>query len=331
MLRLMMTPSDCQDNSHPPVSARQDATQTPAHTWARQFQQLAAQQWPLATLYVVATPIGNLADMSARAAYTLHLVDTIAAEDTRTSKALLQAWGINTPLMAAHRHNEASAAEAVIACLAEGKRVALISDAGAPAISDPGARIVHAVRAAGYRVIPIPGPSAVITALMASGATSDENPAFCFAGFPPPKKTARKKWLQQWCSGTAPVVMYESPHRLPATLDDLLAVCGPERRVTIARELTKRFEEICTVRLGDATRWLNEHARRAQGEFVLIVEGAPQLGSGFDRDIDTMLLVLLEMLSTKDASRVAAKLTGVPRDQLYERAIQLRDSSPSTS
>src|SRR5699024_794435 len=162
----------------------------------------------------VATPIGNLTDLSLRGWYALAQADVIAAEDTRSTRPLLQAWGVQTPLMAAHRHNEAMAAEQIVQRLAQGDRVAWVADAGAPAVSDPGARIVRAVREAGYQVVPIPGASAVITALMGTGATSDENPAFAFAGFVPTKQQARRKWFAQWQSFAGPVLMFESPHRL---------------------------------------------------------------------------------------------------------------------
>lgn len=251
--------------------------------WSRVADRVAAQHWPAATLYVIATPIGNLGDLGLRAWQALVRADVIAAEDTRASRTLLDAWGVSTPLMAAHRHNEASAAQAICERLAQGQRVALVSDAGAPAVSDPGARIVRAVREAGYAVVPVPGLSAVIAALMGSGATSDENPAFAFAGFLPAKAVARQRWLRQWCALPAPVVMFESPHRLAATLADLREAGGPARLLTVARELTKRFEEIATMPLGEAADWLAADAHRGQGEFVLIVHQAP--GAQDDRPI----------------------------------------------
>jgi 16S rRNA (cytidine1402-2'-O)-methyltransferase len=292
--------------------------------WRRVAARVAAQHWPKATLYVVATPIGNLGDLTLRASHALSRVDIIAAEDTRASRALLDAWGIATPLMPAHRHNEAAAAQAICERLAQGQRVALISDAGAPAVSDPGARIVRAVHAAGYAVVPLPGPSAVIAALMGSGVTSDENPAFAFAGFPPAKTTARQRWLRPWCALPAPVLMFEAPHRVAATLRDLLELCGPERLCTIARELTKRFEEIATMPLAAAADWLAAQAHRQQGEFVLIVhaqQAAPR-DDGVDGDTDTLLDALLETVSVRDAARVAARVTGLPRDVLYARALE---------
>ncbi|OWT59043.1 16S rRNA (cytidine(1402)-2'-O)-methyltransferase [Candidimonas nitroreducens] len=298
----------------------------PPASWNDLIERVGAQAWPQATLYVVATPIGNLGDLSLRAWQALRRCDVIAAEDTRASRTLLQAWGVDTPLMAAHRHNEAEAAQAIVQRLAEGQRVALVSDAGAPGVSDPGARIVRTVREAGYRVVALPGASAVITALMASGATSDENPAFVFAGFMPPRQASRRKWLAQWCAVPAPVVMFESPHRLAQAVADLLAVCGAGRRLTLARELTKRFEEIVTLPLEQIEAWLAADAHRSQGEFVLIVhQGAEPAAAGADDARTAELLdTLLESLSVRDAARIASKLTGLPRDELYARALARR-------
>jgi 16S rRNA (cytidine1402-2'-O)-methyltransferase len=291
--------------------------------WNRLIERVGGQSWPAATLYVVATPIGNLGDLSMRAWQTLGRCDVIAAEDTRSTRVLLDAWGVATPLMAAHRHNEAGAADAIVQKLASGARVALVSDAGAPAVSDPGARIVRAVREAGYGVVAIPGPSAVITALMASGATSDENPAFAFAGFPPSKAAARQKWLQRWCALPCPIVMFESPHRLAAFIRDVLQVCGPDRKLTIGRELTKRFEQVHTLSLGEAAAWLDEDPHRSQGEFALIVHEAPASESTDDVGASTLTLLdaLLDSVSVRDAARVAAKVTGLPRDTLYAVAL----------
>lgn len=293
-------------------------------TWNRLAQKVADQNWPAPALYVVATPIGNLGDLSLRAWQALAQCDVIAAEDTRASRALLDAWGISTPLIAAHRHNEAGAAQAVLQRLEQGRRVALISDAGAPGVSDPGARVVRVVREAGYTVVAIPGASAVITALMASGATSDENPAFVFAGFAPSKSAARQKWLAQWSAVPAPVVMFESPHRLAASLKDMLEVCGPERHLTIARELTKRFEQVATLPLGQAAEWLAEDAHRSQGEFVLVLHEQAAAPDEDELDAATLELLdtLLEVASVRDAVRVAAKISGRQRDALYAAALE---------
>ncbi|NYT82324.1 16S rRNA (cytidine(1402)-2'-O)-methyltransferase [Alcaligenaceae bacterium] len=301
----------------------------PFPSWKRLAERVDAQHWPASTLYVVATPIGNLGDLSLRAWQALRRCDVIAAEDTRISRALLEAWGVETPLVAAHRHNEAQAAQTILERLAQGQRVALVSDAGAPAVSDPGARIVRAVREAGYGVTAIPGASAVITALMASGATSDENPAFIFAGFVPPKSGARQKWLQRWCAVPAPVVMFESPHRLAASIRDMLEVCGAERKLTVARELTKRFEQVHTVALGDALAWLEGDSHHGQGEFVLIIHESESRDTDDEMDPAalTLLDALLETVSVRDAARIAAKVTGLPRDVLYARALARQASA----
>lgn len=300
-------------------------------TWKRLIERVGAQHWPASTLYVVATPIGNLGDLSLRAWDALSRCDVIAAEDTRASRALMDAWGVSTPLIAAHRHNEAAAAQSIVERLAQGERVALVSDAGAPAVSDPGARVVRAVRAAGYGVVAIPGASAVITALMASGVTSDENPAFVFAGFAPAKAGARQKWLQRWCAVPAPIVMFESPHRLAAIMKDLLEICGPERELTIARELTKRFEQIHTLPLADAAAWLAQDAHHSQGEFVLIVHEAQKTDTDDETDESVLVLLdaLLDSLSLRDAARVAARVTGLPRDVLYAKALARQKSAHS--
>ncbi|ALM85713.1 16S rRNA (cytidine(1402)-2'-O)-methyltransferase [Bordetella sp. N] len=299
--------------------------------WTRIADRVAGQQWPASTLYVVATPIGNLGDLTLRAWQALVRADVIAAEDTRESRVLLDAWGIATPMMSAHRHNEAEAAGAIVARLEQGQRVALISDAGAPAVSDPGARVVRAARAAGFAVVPVPGPSAVITALMGSGVTTDENPAYAFAGFPPTKSMARVRWLERWSALPAPVVLYESPHRVAATLQDMLAVCGPRREVTVARELTKRFEEIATMPLGEVANWLTAQAHRTQGEFVLILHSTGvDPNSDDDAATDALLDALLDALSVRDAARVAARITGLPRDVLYSRALERKQREEQT-
>lgn len=292
-------------------------------TWQRLTERTTTQDWPVSALYVVATPIGNLADLSLRAWQTLLQCDVVAAEDTRVSRSLLDTWGIGTPLMTAHQHNEAQAAQAIVERLAAGERVALVSDAGAPAVSDPGARIVRRVRKEGYRVIPIPGPSAVIAALMGSGVTTDENPAFVFAGFMPPKATARRQWLHDWCFLSAPVVMFESPHRLQAAVTDIADVCGPDRMLTFARELSKRFEQIETVAAGQAVDWLAADAHRLQGEFVLIVHQQAKVKQDEEGNPEDIRLAdaLLESLSVRDTARVLAKASGMSRDAAYKLAL----------
>ncbi|WP_169293326.1 16S rRNA (cytidine(1402)-2'-O)-methyltransferase [Advenella sp. EE-W14] len=295
--------------------------------WKKVMADLEQQSWPQACLYVVATPIGNLADISPRAIFALSHADVIAAEDTRSSRVLLNAWGITTPLMAAHRHNEARAAQDIIRLLQEGKRVALVSDAGAPAVSDPGGRIVREVRQQGLLIRPIPGASAVITALMGSGVSSDENPTFAFAGFVPQKSAARQQWLRKWGGMDAPVVMFESPHRIQAFCRDLLLVCGADRQLTVARELTKRFEQIVTLPIGELEEWFMQDAHRQLGEFVLILDAAPKADEDelMDR-ANELLKVLLETVSVKDSVKIATQLTGLARDVVYSRALELKNA-----
>ena len=294
--------------------------------WQRLNERVEAQDWPAGALYVIATPIGNLADLTLRAWQALVRMDVIAAEDTRQSRSLMEAWGVRTPLIAAHRHNEAAAAEAIVQRLGAGERVGLISDAGSPGVSDPGGRIVREVAKAGLRVIPLPGPSAAVSALMACGATSDENPAFAFAGFAPPKSTARQRWLRRWSSIDCAVVFYEVPHRIRASLEDLHHLLGDDRLVTCARELTKRFEEIHTFPLSDAMAWLDAHAHREQGEFVVIIHPIAHAGASLDEEIDFSKVdpwvdALLETLSVRDVAKLVAKVTGLGRDVVYARAL----------
>ena len=294
--------------------------------WQRVGQRVDAQSWPTHALYVVATPIGNLGDLTLRGWQALDRADVIAAEDTRASRTLMDAWGITTPLIAVHRHNEASAAAAIVARLEAGQRVALVSDAGSPAVSDPGGRVVQAVHAAGLRVVPLPGPSAVIAALMATGVTTDAHPGFVFAGFAPTKSMARQRWIRTWTQLPAATVFYEAPHRIVASVQDLLEILGPDRQVAFARELTKRFEEIASMPLGQAPGWLAADAHREQGEYVVIVS-APEVVASADLEveggaaIDVWLDALLESVSVRDAARIGAKATGLPRDTLYARAL----------
>ena len=296
--------------------------------WQRMYERVQAQSWPKSTLYVVATPIGNLGDFSLRAHQALSGSDVIAAEDTRSTRPLLEAWGINTPLMAAHRHNEAQAAAQIVERLAAGERVALVSDAGAPAVSDPGGRIVRAVRQAGYQVVPIPGASAVITALMASGVTTDENPAFVFAGFAPTKTQARQKWLQSWATLEAPVVFFESPHRISATVKQLAELFA-NRKLSVARELSKRFEEIYTGTTPEVAQWLDSAAHHRQGEFVLILHAAVQTAptTQLDNQTQQWLAALLEQVSARDAVKIAVKATGLGRSLIYDWVVAQKKPS----
>lgn len=280
---------------------------------------------------MVATPIGNLGDLSLRAWHALNRADVIAAEDTRASRNLLEAWGIHTPLMAAHRHNEMTAAADIVGRIQSGQRVALVSDAGSPAVSDPGGLVVQAVRDAGLRVIPLPGASALITALMATGVTTDASPGFVFAGFAPTKSSARQRWFRQWTQLPAATVFYEAPHRIVASIADAMVVLGPMRKVTFARELTKRFEEIASMPLAEASDWLGADTHREQGEYVVILHPpVVMLDEALELEesasVDAWLDALLESMSVRDVARIAAKATGQPRDALYARALARKAS-----
>jgi 16S rRNA (cytidine1402-2'-O)-methyltransferase len=273
-------------------------------------------------LYVVATPLGNLRDITLRALDILASVDVIAAEDTRVTSKLLARHRITTRMLSLHAHNERRRAAEIVSLLGSGKSVALVSDAGTPAVSDPGAVLVRAVAQAGYVVVPVPGPSAVIAALSASGIAA---PQWLFCGFLPAAATARRAALTRVSDYPGALVFYEAPHRIAATLDALVAVLGPERGLVVARELTKRFETIHRCRLGEAPAWLAADTDRARGEFVLIVDApGATIQPGDDADAhDRILSTLLAELPVAQAVRLAVKLTGAPRNRLYERALKL--------
>ncbi len=274
-------------------------------------------------LYVVATPLGNLRDLTLRALDVLATADVIAAEDTRTTAQLLRHYGVAARPMSLHAHNEAQREDRIVALLAAGKSVALVSDAGTPAISDPGARLVRSVRDAGYRVVPVPGASAVIAAISAAGLGAG---AFHFAGFLPAQPKARRTELAALAAWPAASVFYEAPHRVRATVDDLLATFGPARTVVIARELTKTFETIARMPLSEAPAWMAADDNRARGEFVLIVD-APQPERetiALSADHERWLLALLDELPPARAARVVGAVTGVARDAVYARALALK-------
>lgn len=266
------------------------------------------------TLYIVATPIGNLADASPRALEALRGADLVACEDTRTTRVLLAAHGIAAKTTALHAHNERAAGDKLLQALREGRSVALVSDAGTPAVSDPGALLVAAAHREGIRVVPLPGPNAAIAAWSASGFVADR---FLFVGFLPAKPARALAALDD----ALPLILYEAPHRVAATVAALLARFGPERELVIARELTKKFEEIARMPLKDAPAWLEAGPHRQQGEFVLVLgpgaatEGAPALDPG------KVLGILLESLPASEAAKLAARITGAPRNALYKEAL----------
>lgn len=287
----------------------------------------AAQHYPQGALYVVATPIGNLADITLRALHVLQLVDALACEDTRHTQGLLRAYGIERSgqaLLALHQHNEAEAAQQVVARLQSGQRVAYVSDAGTPAVSDPGARLVAAVRAAGLSVVPLPGASSVTTALSVAGVL-DEAGAFVFAGFLPAKAGERASAVQALAAEPRAVVLLEAPHRVEA-LAQALAGLGA-RPVTVARELTKQFEQINTLPAAELPAWLAAEPNRARGEFVLVLHPGPRPGAADTPGLRVLELLLPE-LPVKTAVRLASEITGAARNALYEAALKLKQSDP---
>lgn len=274
-------------------------------------------------LYIVPTPIGNLGDISARALQVLESVATIAAEDTRHSRQLLQHFGIATRCISLHQHNENQRAEQLLTLLQTGQSVALISDAGTPLISDPGYRLVSQIKAAGVAVIPLPGACALTTALSAAGLPTER---FAFEGFLPPKRGAREKALQALKGESRTLIFYESPKRVLATLHTMQAVFGPNRRACLARELTKLHETILTTTLAELVIKVGEDANQQRGEIVLLVEGDDEPQSADEAQLDHMLEVLLAELPVKKAATVCAKLTGTSKNQAYQRALSLQQS-----
>ncbi|MBB1075073.1 16S rRNA (cytidine(1402)-2'-O)-methyltransferase [Rhodoferax sp. 4810] len=285
----------------------------------------ASQNYPPATLYVVATPIGNLADMTLRALHLLQLAEVIACEDTRHTQALLRAYGIDkgaAPWLAVHQHNEAQAVQTVLDRLAQGQRVAYVSDAGTPAISDPGARLVAGVRQAGFKVVPLPGASSVTTVLSAAGVSAETGApgGFVFAGFLPSKTAERTQAVLALASESRAVVLLEAPHRIEA-LAQALAVLG-ERPLTVGRELTKQFEEIVTLPACQLPHWLAQDANHTRGEFALVLHPADTRSS--TQSDNRVLRLLLAELPLKTAVKLAADITGEPRNALYQQALALK-------
>lgn len=275
---------------------------------------------PAGVLYIVATPIGNLGDITARAIETLKSVALIAAEDTRHSARLLQHFGIQTRMASYHDFSDDARVEQLLRILLEGQSIALISDAGTPLISDPGYRLVSVVRARGVKVVPVPGVCAAIAALSAAGIPSDR---FAFEGFPPAKQAARLKLFESLQREPRTLVFYESPHRIVDCVDDMAQGFGSERMAVIARELTKTFETIHGDTLGALQQWLRADENQQRGEFVILVRGAePVPDEQVPPEARRVLAVLLEELSVKQASALAARLTGVKKNLLYALALE---------
>ena len=273
------------------------------------------------TLFVVATPIGNLDDLSPRARDTLQNVDLIAAEDTRRTGRLLSHFGVKTPLFALHDHNEEQAVTPLLKDLADGKSIALVSDAGTPLISDPGFRLVAAAHENAVRVVPVAGPSAVAAALSAAGLPTDR---YCFEGFLPAKQKARRDRLAALGTETRSIVFYESVHRVRDSLADMVDALGSERAAFVGRELTKMHEQCVQASLTELLRQIDEGDIPSKGEFVVIVKGNDE-STESSMDADLLLVELSAHLSAKDAAKIAAKVTGAKRNDLYERILVLRD------
>lgn len=274
-----------------------------------------------ATLFVVATPIGNLEDMTYRAVRVLREADLIAAEDTRHARKLLDHYGIDRPLLSLHEHNEEQRVEQLLGRLERGETVALISDAGTPLISDPGFQLVRAARRRDAVVSPVPGASSVTAALSVAGLPTDR---FVYEGFLPAKPAGRRRRLEALRTETRTLVLLESSHRIRQALADLVTVFGEDREAALARELTKRFETVRTAALGDLAEWLQVDANQCKGEFVIVVAGAPaEVNRAEDAEVDRILALLAAELPVKQAAGLAAGITGAPRNRLYQRAIEL--------
>jgi 16S rRNA (cytidine1402-2'-O)-methyltransferase len=305
----------------PPYSmAKSKIRNEPRRAAQRDMGKAAGNTKP--TLYVVATPIGNLKDVTLRALDVLKEVDVIAAEDTRVTSRLLNHYGITArKLIALHEHNEQRSVPRVLALLEGGSSVALTSDAGTPAFSDPGARLIKAVREAGHPVVPIPGPNAAATALSASGLAG---PQFVFYGFLPAKTGERQKALHALAAYPFMLVFYEAPHRVMETVRDLSEILGGNRKLVIARELTKLFESVHACPLSDAEEWLAGDGDRVKGEFVLLVEGARGDADAGLAEATRILELLLEELPLKQASALTATITGVRKNELYALALEMK-------
>lgn len=276
----------------------------------------------MSELYVVATPIGNLSDISARAVEVLKQVDLIACEDTRHSSRLLNHLNIQKPLLSYHDHNESQQTQNLIAKLQAGQSIALISDAGTPLISDPGYQLVKQAHENNIVVVPLPGPCALITALSASGLPSDR---FTFEGFLPAKQQARVETLAKLRAETRTLIFYESTHRISASLDDMVKVFGADRQAVVARELTKAFETLRGDKLGNLSEWVKGDANQRKGEVVLLVRGAEAVEQDDVRvEAEKVLAVLLEELPVKQAAQLAAKITGGKKNALYQMALEMK-------
>jgi 16S rRNA (cytidine1402-2'-O)-methyltransferase len=281
-----------------------------------------------ATLYVVSTPIGNLDDITLRAIETLKQVDIVAAEDTRHTRHLLDHFAIATSLLAYHEHNEEKTARQLLSRLEQGQSIALVSDAGTPLIADPGYRLVKAVSEAGFAVVPIPGVSALITALSVAGLATDR---FSFEGFLPAKEEARKKRLTSLLREPRTLVFYEAPHRIVASLQSMAEVLGAEREAALARELTKRFETVLRAPLGKLAQQVTSDANQQRGEMVLLLQGNTAQADADSEQVIETLTTLLQELPLKQAAGLASKLTGIKKNRLYQMALSITDKAKDNS
>ena len=276
-------------------------------------------------MFIVATPIGNLGDLSQRALQTLNNVSVVLAEDTRHSKRLFNHYGIATKLRACHQHNEESMVEWVKQQLAAGQDLALISDAGTPLISDPGFVLVRALREDGYSVLTIPGPSSIIAALSVAGLPTDR---FVFDGFLPAKRSARCTLLERYITEPRTIVLLESSHRIRACLNDIVVVLGASRRLIVARELTKKFETVLDGTAEQLSALLQQDEQQTRGEFVLMIEGAKQLEQDQGETI-AMLKILMDELPLKQASALTARISGQRKNDIYQLALKLKTNNPT--
>ncbi|MFZ6719325.1 16S rRNA (cytidine(1402)-2'-O)-methyltransferase [Undibacterium sp. Ji49W] len=293
-------------------------------TSASIIETVTRQNYPAGTLYVVATPIGNVADISLRALHLLSMADAIACEDTRNTAQLLGRYGISKPLIAAHQHNEREVAEKILQRLQAGERIALVSDAGTPGVSDPGAKIVDAIKLAGLPVTPLPGASAAISALSASGLIHDR---FYFVGFLPAKAGQRENTLREVSHVAASLIFYEAPHRIIESVQAMLAMFGPARRIVLAREVSKLFEEIHRCPLSEAAAWLAADSHREKGEYVILIEAAVAAEDDQQTEARRVLTILLEECSVKQAASLAAQLTGQKKNALYQMALEMKQGA----
>lgn len=292
----------------------------------QKFYQKACDSLLPQTLYVVATPIGNLADITLRALAVLSKADVVCAEDTRVTSQLLSAYGIQARLLSVREHNERQMAEKVIAALAEGKTVAQVSDAGTPAVCDPGARLVESVREAGFAVVPVAGASAVMAALSVAGVADS---TFYFAGFLPAKAGERQKRLAGWQKADFPVVMFETPHRIEATLADMQALF-PERQLMLGREISKTFETFLSGTVNDLVARLQEDNNQSRGEMVLVLHPAAlREESGLPPEAEKVMKILAAELPTKQAAELASKISGANKKALYDLALEWKKQSSS--